>query len=157
MPPRFEEIAYDMSRAALADQEALVNGIRSRTATLVAAQALVASFLGDAATGGGALGLWSWAAVGALLLGLLLATVIVAPWDATFSVDMRDVHRDLRQVAAKEAETETLHWLETVCLLYQEQYLRNQKFSHRLIRLFAALAVVTTVQSLLWIIAIGVR
>jgi hypothetical protein len=157
MPPRFEEIAYDMSRAALADQASLVADVRSRAATLVAAQALVASFLGDAATNGGPLDAWGWAAVGALLLGLLLATVIVAPLDATFSVDMRDVYQDLRTVAAREAEAETLNWLTTVSLLYQEQKLNNRRTFRRLNRLSAALGVMTTVQSLLWIIAIGVR
>jgi hypothetical protein len=157
MPPRFEEIIYDMSRAALADQEAQVNGIRSRTATLVAAQALIASFLGDAATDGGALDLWSWTAIGALLLGLLLATTIVAPWEAVFSVDLRDTYRNLREVAQTENDAETLNWLWVVSLLHHEQHLRNRKLAHRLTRLFAALAVVTTVQSLLWIVAIDVR
>jgi hypothetical protein len=41
-----EEITYDAGRHALADQESLVAGIRQRTGTLLAAHALVASFLG---------------------------------------------------------------------------------------------------------------
>ena len=41
-----EEIAYEAGRAALSDQEALVAGVRQRTGTLLAAHALVASFLG---------------------------------------------------------------------------------------------------------------
>jgi hypothetical protein len=157
MPPRFEEIAYDMSRAALADQEALVNGIRTRAGTLVAAQALIASFLGAAATEGGALDPWGWAAVGSLMLGLLLATVIVAPWEMTFSVDLRDFSSDLRLVVDAEAGADTLDWLWTVSLLHQERHLHNRSLVRRLNGLSAALAVVTTVQSLLWIVAIGVR
>jgi len=68
-----------------------------------------------------------------------------------------DVDPDLRSLAAEQAETGTLNWLATVGLLYQEQQLRNQRLAHRLTRLFATLAVVTTGQSLLWIVAIGVR
>ena len=41
-----EEVTYEAGRDALADQEALVAGIRQRTGTLLAAHALVASFLG---------------------------------------------------------------------------------------------------------------
>ena len=43
-----DQIAYDTGRSALADQESLVAGIRQRTGTLLAAHALVASFLGGA-------------------------------------------------------------------------------------------------------------
>jgi hypothetical protein len=157
MPPRVEEIAYDMSRTALADQASAVAGIRSRTATLVAAQALVASFLGDAATDGGALDPWGWAAVGSLTLGLLLATLIVAPWEMEFSLDVLDIYPDVRAVAEKEADPEGLGWLRVVSYLHQEQRLRNRTLVHRLNCLSAALGVVTTVQSLLWIVAIGVR
>ena len=44
--PRLEEITYEAGRSALADQESLVSGIRQRTGTLLAAHAIVASFLG---------------------------------------------------------------------------------------------------------------
>jgi hypothetical protein len=49
-----EELTYHAGRDALADQESVVTGIRQRTGTLLAAQALVASFLGEAE--GGTLG-----------------------------------------------------------------------------------------------------
>jgi hypothetical protein len=44
--PTLEEITYEAGRSALADQELLVSGVRQRTGTLLAAHALVASFLG---------------------------------------------------------------------------------------------------------------
>lgn len=43
-----EQIAYEVGRDALSEQESLVVGIRQRTGTLLAAHALVASFLGSA-------------------------------------------------------------------------------------------------------------
>jgi hypothetical protein len=44
--PTLEETTYEAGRSALADQESLVAGSRQRTGTLLAAHALVASFLG---------------------------------------------------------------------------------------------------------------
>lgn len=157
MPPRVEEIAYDMSRTALADQASSVAGVRSRTATLVAAQALVTSFLGDVAIDGGSLDPWGWAAIGSLTVGLLLAALIVAPWEVEFSLDVTDLYPDLRAAADQEADAGTFAWLSTVSYLHQERILRNRSIVLWLNRLSAALGVVTTVQSLLWIVAIGVR
>lgn len=44
--PTLEEIVFQAGRDALADQDGVVSGIRQRTGTLLAAHALVASFLG---------------------------------------------------------------------------------------------------------------
>jgi hypothetical protein len=41
-----EELAHDLSRHALTHQEALLDELRARTGTLLAASSLVASFLG---------------------------------------------------------------------------------------------------------------
>jgi hypothetical protein len=43
--PTLEEIVFPAGRDALADQDSIVTGIRQRTGTLLAAHALVASFL----------------------------------------------------------------------------------------------------------------
>jgi hypothetical protein len=48
-----EEIVFEAGRDALADQDSVVNGIRQRTGTLLAAHALVASFLGATTVGQG--------------------------------------------------------------------------------------------------------
>jgi hypothetical protein len=57
--PTLEEITYDAGRAALADQESVVYGIRQRTGTPMAAQALVASFLGGTAINGHGFHVWA--------------------------------------------------------------------------------------------------
>jgi hypothetical protein len=57
---RLEEITYEAGRHALADQEALVSGIRQRTGTLLAAHALVASFLGATTIKAVGLDTWGW-------------------------------------------------------------------------------------------------
>jgi hypothetical protein len=66
-----EEIVYDAGRDALADQEALVAGIRQRTGTLLAAHALVASFLGAATIRETGLDAWGWIAISLLVIGLV--------------------------------------------------------------------------------------
>jgi hypothetical protein len=55
-----EEITYEAGRDALADQESLVAGVRQRTGTLLAAQALVASLLGGATIKAYGFGLRVW-------------------------------------------------------------------------------------------------
>jgi hypothetical protein len=67
---RLEEITYEAGRHALADQEALASGIRQRTGTLLAAHALVASFLGATVIRAHGLDAFGWIALAALVLGL---------------------------------------------------------------------------------------
>jgi hypothetical protein len=66
-----EEITYEAGRGALADQESLVAGVRQRTGTLLAAHALVASFLGSATLRVQGLSALGWVALVALAFGLL--------------------------------------------------------------------------------------
>jgi uncharacterized protein YbjT (DUF2867 family) len=57
----------------LADQEALVAGVRERTGTLLAAHALVASFLGATTIREIGLDVWAWLAV------MLLLSAVTTP------------------------------------------------------------------------------
>ena len=155
--PRLEEIAYDIARAALADQQTRVDGLRSRTSTLVAAQALVASFLGGAALDRGPLDVWGWAAVTMLAAGLALAAAILAPWRMTFVLDARQTYRRLAQSAEDEASGGTLGWLVTAALAHDRLRRRNDPTVRRMTVAAVALTVLTIVQTVLWIVAIGVR
>lgn len=76
-----EEITYDAGRHALADQESLVGGIRQRAGTLVAAHAVVASFLGGTVLRTDGLKGWGWLAIAALVLALGVAALLLAPGD----------------------------------------------------------------------------
>jgi len=90
-----EEIVYEAGRDALADQEALVAGVRQRTGMLLAAHALVASFLGAATIRENGLDAWGWIAISLLVVGLVAAGVLLAPWRLKFSVDARELHAEL--------------------------------------------------------------
>jgi hypothetical protein len=120
-----EEIVYEAGRAALADQEALVAGVRQRTGTLLAAHALVASFLGAATIRAAGLDAWGWIAIGLLVVGLVTAAVLLAPWRLTFAVDARELYLELYNEAAAEAEAGTLSWLASAGYGYQALRQRN--------------------------------
>jgi hypothetical protein len=114
-----EEIAYEAGREALADQEALVAGVRQRTGTLLAAHALVASFLGGTTIRETGLDVWGWIAVTLLVVGLVAAAILLAPWNLKFSVDSRRLYEELYDEAAGEAEAGTLGWLASAGYGYQ--------------------------------------
>jgi hypothetical protein len=66
-PPEAEglqRLAYELSLRALSQQEGVLNELRSRTGTLLAASSLVASFLGARAIGSGD---YRWLTVFALI------------------------------------------------------------------------------------------
>jgi hypothetical protein len=104
---RLEDIAYEAGRHALADQESLVSGIRQRTGTLLAANALVASFLGAATIRAHGFDVFGWIALVALVLGLCAAAVLLAPWDLKFAIDARDLYSQLYPYRLKSKPTAT--------------------------------------------------
>ena len=78
--PTLEEIVFQAGGDALADQDGVVTGIRQRTATLLAAHALVASFLGATTVKAKGMHGFSWAALVALVLGLVISAVLLSNW-----------------------------------------------------------------------------
>ena len=118
---------YQAGRDALADQDALVAGVRHRTGTLLAAHALVASFLGAATIRETGLDAWGWIAISLLVVGLAAAGVLLAPWRLTFSVDARELYSQLYDEAAAEADGGTLGWLASAGYGYQALRERNAK------------------------------
>ena len=149
-----EEVAYEAGRAALADQEAMVGGIRQRTGTLLAAQALVASFLGGAASKHHGFHALGWLAVLALLMGLVVAAVVLAPWRLTFAVNARDLYEQLYPRARENAQLDSFGWLAAAGFGYQDLRRRNARSVRWLSRLSAALGVLMVMQTVLWLLAI---
>lgn len=149
---RLEEITYEAGRAALADQEALVSGIRQRTGPLLAGQALVASFLGAPAITQQRFDTWSWMAVLALVVGLVLAAAVLAPWPLPFSVDARDLYHALYE----QAPQATLGWLAAAAFVHQDLVAQNRTKVLIISCLSAALGVALVAQTVLWLLAMGV-
>jgi hypothetical protein len=152
-----EEIVYEAGRDALADQEALVAGVRQRTGTLLAAHALVASFLGAATIRETGLDGWGWAAIVLLVLGLVAAGVLLAPWRLTFSVDARELYRELYEEAATEADAGTLGWLASAGYGYQALRERNAARVTWMSRISGALGTLMVLQTVAWLAGLAIN
>jgi hypothetical protein len=147
---------YEAGRAALADQETLVSGVRQRTGTLLAAHALVASFLGAATIRETGFDVWAWLAVVALVLGLVAAAILLAPWNLKFAVDARQLYAELYEQAASEAEAGTLGWLAGAGYGYQALREENAPRVQWMSRLSGALGVLMVLQTLAWLAGLAV-
>ncbi len=146
-----EEIAYEAGRGALADQEALVAGIRQRTGTLLAAHALVASFLGGTALRDHELSALGSVALVTLVLGLAAAAILLAPWRLGFAVDGRELYDRLRDQAASERQAGTSDWLAAAGFAYQVVHNENSQRVRRMSWLLGALAALMVAQTLAWL------
>ncbi len=152
-----EEITYDAGRHALADQESLVAGIRQRTGTLLAAHAIVASFLGGATLRDQGSSVLSWIALASLVLGLAVAAILLAPWRLYFAVDAHDLYDKLRDQAISERLSETFDWLALAGFAHQEVYEENSANVRRMSWLSGVLAALMLAQTLAWLTAIAVH
>lgn len=151
-----EEITYEAGRHALTDQESLVAGIRQRTGTLLAAHALVASFLGATTIRAQGLEPWGWIALVALVGGLVVAACLLAPWHLKFAVDARDLYAALFDQASEEADRETLGWLAAAGFGYQALRSENAPKVRRMSLLSGALAVLMVLQTTSWLCGLAV-
>jgi hypothetical protein len=149
-----EQIAYDAGRSALADQESLVAGIRQRTGTLLAAHALVASFLGGATLRAQGLSPFGWVAVVALGIGLIVAAVLLAPWQLRFAVDARKIYDKLYARASREATAGTLIWLAEAGFIHQSLHEENAARVRCMSGLSGFLAALMVCQTLAWLAAL---
>jgi hypothetical protein len=146
-----EEIVYEAGRHALSDQESFVSGIRQRTGTLLAAHALVASFLGATAIRAEGLHAWSWLALLSLVAGLIIAALLLAQWRLGFAVDARGLYAELFAQQAGEASPEALAWLLTAGFVYQDLREANAERVQIMSALSVVLGLLMVVQTLAWI------
>jgi hypothetical protein len=151
-----EEITYEAGRHALGDQESLVAGIRQRTGALLAAHALVASFLGATTIRSQGLRPWGWIALATLVGGLVVAAWLLSPWSLKFAVDAPDLYSELYDQASQEAELGTLGWLAAAGFGYQALRSENAPNVRKMSLLSAALAVLMVAQTLSWLLALAV-
>ena len=152
--PTLEEIVFQAGRDALADQDGVVTGIRQRTGTLLAAHALVASFLGATTVKAKGLHGFSWAALVALVLGLVISAILLSNWKLRFAIDAPDFYAELYDEAASEAETDTLGWLVSAAYGYHNLRRANASRVRIMGGLLTVLGVLMVLQTLFWLIAL---
>jgi hypothetical protein len=143
-----DQITYDAGRHALADQEAFVAGVRQRTGTLLAAHALVASFLGGAVLRDGGSSISTWVALMALVAGLIVAAILLAPWQLRFAIDARDLYRALQRTPPGP---DTYGYLAGAGLAYQTLHAENMARTRRMPSLLGVLAILMVAQTLFWL------
>ena len=133
-----------------------MSGARQRTGTLLAAHALVASFLGAATIRAQGLHVFGWIALGALVLGLSAAAVLLAPWQLKFAVDARDLYNQLYPQASDEADTDRLGWLAEAGYGYQALREENANKVRLMSWLSGALGILMIAQTIAWLAALAV-
>ena len=151
-----EQIAYEAGRSALAEQESRVAGIRQGTGTLLAAHALVASFLGGATLREHGLSALAWVALISLGLALVIAAILLFPWRLRFAVDARSIHFRLQAQATSEAASGTLGWLASAGYAHQDLQEENAARVRQMSWLSGALAVLMVCQTAAWLLALVV-
>jgi hypothetical protein len=152
--PTLEEIVFQAGRDALADQDSVVTGIRQRTGTLLAAHALVASFLGATTVKARGLHGFSWAALAALVIGLVISAVLLSNWKLRFALDAPDFYAELYDEAVAEAETDTLGWLVSAAYGYHNLRRENADRVRIMGVLLTLLGVAMVLQTIFWLVAL---
>jgi hypothetical protein len=146
-----DQITYDAGRHALADQEAFVASVRQCTGTLLAAHALVASFLGGAVLRDSSSSASTWVALTALVAGLIVAAILLAPWQLRFAIDARDLYRALQGAPPGPG---TVSYLAGAGLAYQKLHTNNMAKTRRMSSLLRVLAILMVAQALFWLTAL---
>jgi hypothetical protein len=152
-----EEITYEAGCSALSDQESIVAGVRQRTGTLLAAHALVASFLGATTVRDQGLQPLGWVALLTLVVGLVVAAVLLAPWNLKFAVDAHELYVELYEQASAEADADTLGWLAAAGFGLQNLREANTARVRRMSLLSGTLGVLMVAQTLAWLAALAVE
>jgi len=132
-----------------------VAGLQQRTRTLLAAHALVASFLGTAVLQEQGASALAWLALTALVSGLVVARILLAPWRLRFSLDVRGIYDELRTSGSPDAGVDG--WLTRIGFAHQELQEANATRVRRMSALSGMLAFLAVCQTLAWIAALLVH
>jgi hypothetical protein len=95
-----------------------------------------------------------WLGLLALVLGLIAAAILLAPWKLEFALDARELHQTLYEQAREERSQGTLGWLVAagyVCLALHEKNAEKIRFMSRL---SATLSLLMVLQTLAWLTAL---
>ena len=92
----------------------------------------------------------------ALVLGLLAAAILLAPWRMKFAVDASELYEELYEEASAEAAADTLGWLAAAGFGYQRLREENAYKVRLMSLLSGALGVLMVVQTLAWLAALAI-
>lgn len=108
-----ERLAYDIAVRALSQQEQALNELRSRTGTLLAASAIVASFIGGQALQRVGVDGWTVSALIALAASLVACIAVLWPRDGLiFALSGPEVYEVLYAESLDEAYRRLAYWVQ---------------------------------------------
>jgi hypothetical protein len=149
MAESIEQFSYEMTVAAVAEQERALAGLRTRAGTVIAAASVAASFLATHASANSviwtvALGLMFVISVGAAIVVLLPATLVFA-YNGALILTAADAAGDDDVAHAYRA---AVAWM-------QPDLARNREVISQLAKWFYVSAGALAVQVLLWTISLA--
>lgn len=145
-----EELSYDVTSGALAEQERALAALRVRAGTVIAAASVSSSFLATKAADG-SIDLWGWLALGLFVccLGSSLAVLLPYEFDFGFSGQVLLGESDQRGVDDVEQGYRALTlWLEP-------SLTKNRDRIELLSRWFALSCVLLAAEVVIWVISIA--
>lgn len=146
-----EELAYELGLRALEQQERVLEELRARTGVLLAATALVASFLGGRALTTDTTPWLALSGVAAAVLSILVAVYLLAPKsNLEFALDGAAVYEHFVREGAEltDVRRTLAYWL-------SDARNSNQMIIDRLVHLFAVACATLVAAVILWAVALG--
>lgn len=145
-------LVYELALRSLDQQERELSELRSRINTMIAAAALIASFLGAAAIREHA-GLNALAIIALVVLVVTggLSLYVLWPRELRFAFDARATYNELYPLSERTAEAQL-----RVAYRARDRYVRNKKSIDQLEFAFQAAVVMLGVQTVLWALALAV-
>jgi hypothetical protein len=145
-------IVYELALRSLDQQERELGELRARTNTLVAAAALIASFLGAAAIHEhGGLSVWSIIALTVLVATGGLSLYVLWPRELSFAFDARLTYTALYGLIDTPDEAQL-----RIAYSARDRYLDNKHTIDALELRFQAAVLTLGLQTVLWVVALAV-
>jgi ABC-type transport system involved in cytochrome bd biosynthesis fused ATPase/permease subunit len=145
-------IVYELALRSLDQQERELSELRARTNTVIAAAALIASFLGAAAIREhGGLSAWSVIALVVLALTGALSLYVLWPRELSFVFDARRTYAELYELLDNPAEAQL-----RVAYGARDRYRTNKRTIDTLELMFQAAVLTLGLQTVLWALALAV-
>jgi hypothetical protein len=145
-------IVYDLALRSLDQQERELGELRARTNTVVAAAALIASFLGAAAIREhGGLSVLSVVALAVLAITGWLSLVVLWPRELSFAFDARVTYSQLHPLLEKVSEAQL-----RIAYAARDRYRSNKETIDGLELAFQGAVLTLGLQTILWATALAV-
>ena len=153
MATTLAEITYDLSLRSLAQQEASLNELRSRTGVLLAATAIAIALLGGRALDDGARTAIDLAGVGLAVVSFLLSVFVLAPKSRyVVMIDAAVVHEYFKRSQVDEQEA-----MEALVFSNREAWEENQVLIDRLVRSFSWACLTLVGAVVLWSLGLALQ